>query len=160
MLSGSYCNLYGGNENDTLRAVITAVIYGGNGNDTLIGSGSADDNNSQDYFAFNSPTEGVDTIRNFVASGDSESRDLIVISASGFGGRLTTGNKTTPIGSVITPDRFTIGTTAGDRNDRFIYNSANGALFFDVDGTGSSAVVQIATLVGAPALNSNNIVRN
>jgi len=157
-LVGDYSNLYGGDGNDTLRAVITAWMEGGNGRDTLIGSGGAGDSDGQDYFVFNTLAEGGDTIKNFVANGDSESRDLIVISASGFGGELIAGTENTPAGNVLAPEQFTTGTGAVDASDRFIYNSANGALFFDIDGTGSTAAVQLATLTGAPAISNSNIV--
>ncbi len=153
-LTGDYSNLYGGEGNDVLRTRITSWMVGGNGNDTLIGDV---DGAGQDYFVFNAPTEGVDTIENFLASGDSDFRDLVVVSASGFGGGLIVGDETTPAGSVITPQQFALGTAPASTNTRFIYNT-NGALFFDVDGTGSSASVQIATFIDAPALNNNNIV--
>lgn len=134
-------------------------MEGGNGRDTLIGSGSAGDSNGQDHFAFNKPTEGGDTIKNFVASGDSESRDLIVISASGFGGGLIAGDEDTHGGyDVLASEQFTIGTNAVDASDRFIYNSTNGALLFDIDGTGNAAAVPLATLTGAPAITNSNIV--
>ena len=157
-LIGDYCYLNGGAGDDTLRAVITAWMEGGNGRDTLIGSGGAGDSNGQDYFAFNTLAEAGDTIKNFVASGDSESRDLIVISASGFGGGLIAGGEDTPGGSVLAAEQFTIGTKAADASDRFIYNNTNGALFFDLDGTGSTAAVQLATLTGAPGITNSNIV--
>ena len=37
---------------------------------------------------------------------------------------------------------------------RIVYNTTNGALFFDVDGNGATAAVQFATLTGAPALTA------
>jgi Ca2+-binding RTX toxin-like protein len=157
-LVGDYSNLNGGEGDDTLRAFLSAWMEGGNGRDTLIGSGGAGDSNGQDYFVFNKPTEGGDTIKNFVASGDSESRDLIVISASGFSGGLIAGAEDTPVGYVLAPEQFTIGTKAADTSDRFIYNNTNGALFFDIDGTGNTTAVQLATLTGAPAITNSNIV--
>ncbi|MDV2991618.1 MAG: hypothetical protein N4J56_001272 [Chroococcidiopsis sp. SAG 2025] len=156
-LSGDFSYLYGGEGDDILRTDFSAWMEGGNGRDTLIGS-SADDSNGQDYFVFNNLAEGGDTIRNFVASGDSESRDLIAISASGFGGGLIAGTEDTPGGSILAVEQFTIGTGATDASDRFIYNSTNGALFFDIDGTGSTAAVLLATLTGAPAITNSNIV--
>jgi len=54
--------------------------------------------------------------------------------------------------------RFVIGATAADASYRLIYNSANGQLFFDSDGTGAQAQVLIATLTGAPALAATDFV--
>ncbi len=52
----------------------------------------------------------------------------------------------------LNPNAFVIGTAAGDADDRIIYNSATGQLFFDADGNGAIAQVQFATLALAPAL--------
>ncbi len=41
---------------------------------------------------------------------------------------------------------FHAGTDAHDANDRVIYNKKTGALFYDPDGNGDAAQVQIATL--------------
>jgi len=136
-LSGDYSNLFGGNGNDVLTG--RASKYGGNGNDTLIGVAG------DDYFGFDAPTAGVDTIRNFSV----DDGDQIFVSASGFGGGLIEG-------SVITPAQFHIG-AAADASDRFIYNASTGALFFDIDGIGSSSQVQLATLAGAPGITNNSI---
>jgi len=39
-----------------------------------------------------------------------------------------------------------IGTKAADAGDRLIYDSQTGKLFYDADGTGKTAAVQIARL--------------
>ncbi len=77
--------------------------------------------------------------------------DTIVVSAAGFGGGLTPG-------SVITADEFRLGTVALDAGDRFIYNTSTGGLLFDVDGTGSIAALQIATLTTKPTLTNADIL--
>jgi Ca2+-binding RTX toxin-like protein len=95
-LTGDYSSLDGGDGNDVLRSLVAATMAGGNGNDTLIGN-----DQGEDYFEFNTPNEGIDTIENFVVG-----QDTISVSYSGFG-----------IGQ-------------GECN-RFTYNSSTGALFFD-----------------------------
>lgn len=138
---------------DTLQ--ITIEMYGGEGNDRLIGSYNQDvldgeagndeltgglynddiltGGTGADRFIFNG-NDGIDTIADF-----STIDDTIVVSAAGFGGGLKSG-------AAITSAQFALGTKALDSSDRFIYDSATGALFFDVDGTGATAQFQIAEL--------------
>ena len=143
----------GGDGDDVLTTYFSSNVTGGIGNDTLNGS------NELELFVFNAPTEGVDTIVNFVRSSiPPEFGDRIVVSASGFGGGLTVGP--TGMRRAITPDQFRLGTAAADASDRFIYNNANGALFFDRTGSdyGATDQVRFATLVGVPGITSNDIV--
>jgi Ca2+-binding RTX toxin-like protein len=132
--------LIGSASNDTLT--------GANGNDTLIGGAGADSLTGGlglDTFVFNSPSEGVDTITDFIVADDT-----IQVSASGFGGGLVA--RTLPV------DQFVLGTAALDANDRFIYNSLDGALLFDADGVGGASATQIATLSLSLAMTNANIV--
>jgi Ca2+-binding RTX toxin-like protein len=124
------------------------IINGGSGDDTLIG-GTGNDfvfgDAGADSISFASPAEGIDTLTDF-----SVASDTILVSASGFGGGLTAG-------STVTIDQFAIGTAALDASDRFIFNKQTGALFFDVDGSGASAQVQIAKLSPGLALTNQDI---
>ncbi|WP_373481201.1 calcium-binding protein [Geminocystis sp.] len=133
-------NLSGSDGND--------ILTGGNGNDTLIG-GNGNDNltggNGNDFFSFNSTSEKIDRITDFNVI-----NDTILVSGSGFGGGLAIGTLTT--------NQFTIGSSATTSAQRFIYNSSNGALFFDVDGSGATAAVQFATLNTGLALTNSDIV--
>jgi Tol biopolymer transport system component len=104
------------------------VLSGGNGNDTLIGGSDID------KFTFNAPTYGIDTISDF-RSGQG---DQIMVSANGFGDGLAVGNQPS--------SQFTIGSSAANASDCFIYNSSTGVLFFDPDGNGSQGQVQLAVL--------------
>lgn len=133
-LSGGDGNDYlnGGNGND--------FLVGRNGNDALTGGAGADN------FAFNSPTEGIDTITGF----NSLEGDKIRVYAGGFDGGLTTTGS-------LSSDHFTIGSAATDESDRFIYNSSTGGLFFDSDGTGSLGQVQFAKLSPGLSLSSSDI---
>jgi serralysin len=46
---------------------------------------------------------------------------------------------------------FWAGTKAHDANDRIVYNKKTGVLFYDEDGSGAKAAVQIAVLKNKPA---------
>ncbi|MCF4970141.1 VCBS domain-containing protein [Nostoc sp. CMAA1605] len=116
------------------------VLVGGAGNDNLTGG------NGKDFFDFSSPiSDGIDTITDF-----SVTDDKIRVDAAGFGGGLVAG--------VLAQTQFILGSVAQNQSDRFIYNQSTGALFFDVDGTGSSLQVQIATLSNKAVIDSTNIV--
>lgn len=132
--------LAGGSANDALYGGVgDDILFGGLGNDILSGAAG------EDRFRYTSPNMGIDTITDFVAADD-----FIEVLASGFGGGLTAGP--------ISAGQFTLGSSAGDANDRFIYNDNNGALYFDGDGQGGAAQVQLATLTGAPTLAAANIL--
>ncbi|MCA2709127.1 MAG: calcium-binding protein [Microcystis sp. M015S2] len=133
--------------NDTLTGGLGAdTLTGGAGNDSLTGGDGAD------RFVFNSSSEALDTITDFnVAAG----QDIINVSATGFGGSLVAGT--------LSGIRFRSGagvTTANSPNQRFIYNTTDGGLWFDVDGNtpGGIASVQIATLSNLVTITNTNIV--
>jgi predicted outer membrane repeat protein len=133
--------LSGGSGNDMLAGSSgNDVLVGGIGNDTLTGGVGVD------TFTFASLDERGDRITDFNAADDT-----ILVSAAGFGGGLK-------VGSALAASQFVLGSTATDGGDRFMYDKANGALFFDLDGTGASASVQIATLSSSPVLTNADIV--
>ena len=55
-------------------------------------------------------------------------------------------------------DAFTTGASATTDLQRFIYNSADGNLFYDSDGVGSNTQVLIAILTSNLALTNQDIV--
>ena len=67
-----------------------------------------------------------------------------MVSASGFAGGLVPGD--------LAAAQFKALNAAGDADDRFVYNTATGALSFDADGNGAGASVPVATLGTAPLL--------
>ncbi len=132
--------LYGGNGNDHL--------YGFDGRDTLTGSFGQDrltGGGGSDKFLFNFPNRGVDRVTDF-----SSALDTIQVDADGFEAGLQPG--------AITPDQFFLGSSAGDRQDRFIYDRSEGALYFDPDGTRGASQVQFATLSNEAFLTRSDIV--
>ena len=144
--------LDGGAGNDYISASSAFgknTIYGGSGNDTLIGGFGNDTlygGTGTDTFVFNNYNKGVDSIYDFNAT-----NEVIQVSAAGFGGGLSAGSLKT--------SQFTLGTSATTSNQRFIYNSATGGLFFDIDGSASgSTQVKFAQLSTGLSLSVNNFV--
>ena len=132
--------LIGGAGNDTLVGNYNNdTLFGGTGNDLLKGGKGAD------IFVFASPSEGMDTIADFNVA-----EDTIHVYSDSFGSDLVTG-------AVITTQQFWLGASAADTSDRFIYNQSTGGLFFDVDGKGGAAQIQIAQLSTGLAMTNNDL---
>lgn len=122
-------NLQGRAGNDTLS--------GGLGADVLIGGSEAD------IFVFDSALGGgnIDAVNDFAVGTDTIRLDRAIFDDLAAGSTLATG-------------AFHTGTQAQDAQDRIIYNSATGALFYDADGNGGGAAVQFATLANGLNLSA------
>ncbi len=114
------------------------VIDGKGGNDILEARTGAD------TLAFTTALGGgnVDLILGFATGSDRIHLDDAVFTGLGLG--------------ALNANAFVTGSAAGDADDRIVYNSATGALFFDADGNGAGAAIQFATLQGAPALSASD----
>lgn len=133
--------LYGKENNDSLD--------GGSGNDLLIGGADIDTltgGQGTDRFRFYDSSEAGDFIEDFSVS----EGDQLQIYSQGFNGDFVTSG-------FLDASKFILGAAAQDANDRLIYNSSNGRLYFDPDGSGSATQVHIATLTGSPILASDDI---
>jgi Ca2+-binding RTX toxin-like protein len=165
--------LVGFGGNDTLQ--------GGDGDDVLVGDGLAVANVSsgaggadtltggagRDYFVFDKLTS-VDTITDFTIADDILALEDTVFTSlprvapvdalkSNIISNLCEHLDWTFDPSECVPcDRFSIGAAAVDADDRLIYNSTTGALYYDMDGTGASAQVQIAQLSAGLMLTAAN----
>mgnify|MGYP000869276739 CR=1 FL=1 len=51
----------------------------------------------------------------------------------------------------MTNGAFNLGSAATQSDDRIIYNTTNGFLYYDADGTGKAAAIQIAILSNKPS---------
>jgi hypothetical protein len=139
-------HLYGSTKNDTIEAREGEErLDGGLGKDTLRGRGSADE------FVFSTklgPTN-VDTIKDFKPG----QGDTILLEGDIF----------RKIGSALTAGEFRSGDGAvkgKDGNDRIIYDTDTGRLYFDIDGNkgGGKAAVHFATLSGKPAIDHEDFL--
>ncbi|NJO78088.1 MAG: calcium-binding protein [Cyanobacteria bacterium RM1_2_2] len=122
------------------------TLDGGAGNDILIGAKGRDTlkgGTGADKFVFTAPTDRVDRILDF----SQQDQDKILLVSSGFS-KLKAGS--------VKQKQFVLGRKAQDKNDRLIYNSKNGALFYDADGKGGAAQVRIATFANKPALGASD----
>lgn len=118
------------------------ILNGGLGNDTLNGGSGID------TFVFNSTlgTANIDQIVGFNAV-----EDIIWLDSSIF--TALTGQ------SAISSGGFYKGAAAMEIDDRIIFNSTTGALFYDADGNGRGASIQFASLTNVSGvLSANNFV--
>ena len=119
------------------------MLHGGDGNDVLDGGARKDvltggEGDDTFYFAFTG--EAGDTITDFAAS------DHIGLSAAGFGVEN------------IDDFAFALASEPLTAMRAAIYDSTTGHLSWDADGSGAGAAVQLASLVGAPALTHDDFL--
>ncbi len=148
----------GGSANtiDASATNLNTTLEGGGNTDTILG-GSGDDeikgevgndlltgNTGSDRFSYFALNQGGDTITDFTVG-----EDLIVISASGFGGGLIAGT--------LDESQFVVGTAASDSDDRFIYNANSDRLFYDSDGNGTNQQRAIASFTNGVVLSNEDI---
>jgi Ca2+-binding RTX toxin-like protein len=125
--SGGNDALYGGAGHDWL--------HGGLGNDMLSGQAG------KDVFVFDTKLNkrsNVDKISDFRYQDDSLYLENKIFT------KLGSGSASKP--KKFKADMFTTGTRAQDKEDRIVYDKKSGKLYYDQDGAGGKAQVQIATL--------------
>ena len=115
-------------------------LHGGTGNDSLTGGTGAD------YFAFDtllSAFTNVDKITDFDVTDDAFQLDDDVFTQAGAVGTLST-------------NAFHTGTAAHDGDDRIIYDSATGNIYYDADGNAARAQVLFAQINSGVALTNSD----
>jgi Ca2+-binding RTX toxin-like protein len=128
-----------GGADKLLGGVGADKLYGGVGKDVLNGGGGPD----ADKFYFDvSPTlANADSIAGWDIGKDKIMLDDDIFTALGTG---------TAAGAPLAAAKFYAGTAAHDADDRIIYDSATGRLYYDADGNGHTSVQQLIATVGAP----------
>jgi Ca2+-binding RTX toxin-like protein len=125
---------------------LTNIILGNAGANVLDGGGAADliyGYGGADSFAFTTALSGdnVDLIGDFAGGVDKIALDDAIFTA---------------LGGALNPNAFVLGTAAAGAEDRIIYNSANGQLFYDADGTGDGAQILFAVLTNHASLSASD----
>ena len=141
--------LDGGGGNDTLDGLEgNDKLDGGEGNDTLTGGAGVDrltGGAGSDRFVFTHlGARNADTVTDF-----SVSDDRVVLSLSAF---LTLGSP-----GLLLAGKFAGGaglTGAVDADDRVVYDTSSGRLYYDADGLGGTLAVPIVTFIGAPTISA------
>jgi Ca2+-binding RTX toxin-like protein len=147
VLSGDQGNdlLFGGAGNDTLNGnASNDTLYGGAGADNLTGG------NGDDTFVFGAAlgASNVDTVTDFTVG-----NDVILLVSDAYGPFAALADSGT-----LATNQFDFAGAGVDANTRVIYDSATGALSYDVDGLGGTAAVQFATLTTGLALTNSSFV--
>jgi Ca2+-binding RTX toxin-like protein len=119
-------------------------LNGQHGNDTLDGGGG------QDHFVFgNSGAADADAVVNYASGWDDLQFDHTAFGALGAPGQFSTNDA-----------RFyaAAGAAGGhDADDRLVYNTSTGQLYYDDDGSGAHAAQLVATLQGAAPLAASDV---
>ena len=120
--------------NTLIGTAFSDVFKGNNGNDILTGGTGAD------KFVFDSQpnsTSNKDTVTDFQSGSDKLQFSLDIFTSLG----VSPGN--------LASEQFwstANAFTAHDADDRLIYNTASGVLYYDEDGLGGNPAIQVALL--------------
>ena len=129
----------------------TETLDGGGGNDILVGNSGSHvmtGGSGNDTFAFLHTTDGPGIITDF---NNTAEHDHIAISASGFGGGLTSGMDVTPIFETSGDNQFSGG------GPEFHFDTGNQTLYYSADGTTTSAIM-VATVQAGATLNAHDLL--
>ncbi|MDQ8755946.1 hypothetical protein RCO27_06860, partial [Sphingosinicella sp. LHD-64] len=116
------------------------VLDGKGGQDALVGLGGAD------AFTFTSALgpDNIDQIVDMTVGTDKIYLDNTIFSTLGDG--------------ALAAGAFRTGAAAIEADDRIIYDSSSGALFYDADGSGTGAAIQFASLSAGLALGAGDFL--
>jgi VCBS repeat-containing protein len=141
--------LSGGDGNDSLNGNEgDDRLEGGAGQDNLVGGLGADvlaGGLDPDTFGLDPTASGVDDITDFVGG-----TDKILVSAAGFGGGLVAGGSVSLVSGT--------NPAASGASGQFLYDSDDGLLLWDSDGTGSGSAVLVATFSNLPSLAASDFI--
>lgn len=135
--------IYGEGDNDTIKGDAgNDTIYGDDGDDYLNGGAGKDTltgGSGKDYFDFTTAlgSANVDTITDFTRGSDKiRLENSVMTKLQGTPGALNKASYWEGAGI----------TKGHDADDRILYDTSSGKLYYDTDGSGSTAAVQIALI--------------
>lgn len=120
--------------NTLIGTAFADILEGNNGNDTLTGGTGAD------KFVFDSQpnsTSNKDTITDFQSGSDILQFSLNVFTSLGVNPGSLAGEQFWSAANAV---------AAHDADDRLIYNTTSGVLYYDQDGLGGNPAIQVALL--------------
>jgi glycerophosphoryl diester phosphodiesterase len=145
---GGNDTLRGGGGDDILLGYAGSdLLVGDTGNDRLSGSGGLDTlsgGEGEDVFVFRTLRQGPDLILDF-----NPLEDVLEFRQAGFDLDLPKG--------VLADGAFTVGSSAADSSDRFVYNDQTGTLLYDADGSGVGVAAEVAFMTPGLNLSAANI---
>ncbi|MCC4117760.1 calcium-binding protein [Aromatoleum toluclasticum] len=147
-------NLLSGSDGaDALKGLAgNDVLQGGAGNDVLVGGSGLDEltgGAGADVFRFESTlgSTNIDTLTDFDGTTDTIQLENLIFKKLAVTGSLSAANfVSTETGE------------AADANDYVLYNTSTGGLYYDADGNGAGAAVQVAALIGTPTLDAADFI--
>ncbi|RZS47476.1 beta strand repeat-containing protein [Sphaerotilus mobilis] len=128
------------------------TLSGGAGNDTLSGGAGVDTlyggiGNDVFLFASADGAGNSDNVADFVSGVDKVSLDDVFFNTLGLPGVLDAAQL-----------RVGAGLTAATGAEHLVFNTSTGALYYDADGSGGAAAMQVATLNGLTGLLATDIL--
>jgi Ca2+-binding RTX toxin-like protein len=132
--------------NRILGSSVANTLKGAGGDDVLDGRGGRDicwGGAGHDTFQFTAPVAGSNaaTIADFAVADDT-----IALSRAAFTALAADGT--------LAASAFVTGTAAADADDRVVYDTATGRIWYDGDGSGAGAAVLFAQVSAGTALTS------
>jgi Ca2+-binding RTX toxin-like protein len=129
------------------------TIDGGDGADWIIGGADSDTITTglkADTVFYYNPNEGSDTITDFTTGSGAANNDKLAFMSSAFGGITNS--------TFITNTNFISGSSPSAPNavPTFLYDTSNGQLIYDSNGSAAGGTSLIATLNGIPALTTSS----
>ena len=139
-------SVYGGAGNDKVYGDAgNDLVKGDAGNDTIYGGAGIDKlygGSGQDVFVFNTKANAktnLDQVKDFKVKDDTIWLDNKYFTKLG-----KAGSEAAP--AALNKNFLRIGEKAKDKNDYIIYDKKTGILYYDADGSGKKAAVEIAKL--------------